>query len=147
MATIEQVKIAVEKVDQDLSFVTEDLGAISNELSASVQALQGQISALLQVQVDPVAGVESTPYTVNAGYNMIGYTGPNGINIEDAFALATGSNAAFDNLAVIKDQTGIFNMPGFGGSLTTLVNGRGYWLRNNGPAFTVNWGLVTIQTR
>jgi len=147
MATIQEVSNKVSKVEQDIAFVTDDLAGIANELRNSVSALQGQISGLIQVQVDPVAGIESTPYTVGSGYNMIGYTGPNGINIEDAFALATGSNAAFDNLAIIKDQAGIFNMPGYGGPLTTLVNGRGYWLRNNGPAFTVNWGLVTAQTR
>ena len=129
MATLEQVKATVDKVDEDLGFVTEDLAAISDEL-------------------EPVAGVESTPYTIQQGYNMIGYTGPNGVDIVDAFTLATGSPDALNQLQIIKDQAGIFYVPGFGGPLTTLVNGRGYFLKNEGPAFTVNWGSVnTLENR
>ena len=33
-------------------------------------------------------------------------------------------------------------LPGLGGGLTSLVNGRGYYLKNNGPAFTVNFGVI-----
>ena len=148
MATLEQVKATVDKVDQDLGFVTADLANISDELQASVSALAGQISALNASVVEPVAGVESVPYTITEGYNMIGYTGPNGVNIEDAFFLATGSSTALNQLQIIKDQSGIFYAPGFGGPLTTLVNGRGYFLRNDGPAFVVNWGSIsTLETR
>ena len=148
MATLEQVKATVDKVDEDLGFVTEDLAAISDELQSSVAQLQGQISALNAAVVEPVAGVESTPYTIQQGYNMIGYTGPNGVDIVDAFTLATGSPDALNQLQIIKDQAGIFYVPGFGGPLTTLVNGRGYFLKNEGPAFTVNWGSVnTLENR
>ena len=144
MATLEQVKVVVDKVDQDLGFVTSDLAAISDELEASVTALAGQISALNAAVVEPVAAIESTPYTIQPGYNMIGYTGPNGVNIEDAFFLATGSSTALNQLQIIKDQNRIFHIPGMGGSLTTLVNGRGYFLRNEGPAFSVNWGSISM---
>ena len=142
MATLEQVKVTVDKVDQDLGFVTADLANISDELQESVAALAGQISALNASVVDPVAGVESTPYTIESGYNMFGYTGPNGIPIVDALGLALDDQMALGNIELIKDQYGNMFLPGLGGGLTSLVNGRGYYLKNNGPAFTVNFGVI-----
>ena len=142
MATLEQVKVTVDKVDQDLGFVTADLANISDELQESVAALAGQISALNASVVDPVAGVESTPYTIESGYNMFGYTGPNGIPIVDALGLALDDQMALGNIELIKDQYGNMFIPGLGGGLTSLVNGRGYYLKNNGPAFTVNFGVI-----
>lgn len=129
----------VGSVTEDLMNITSDLGELSRSLENALGSLQQQVSAVNAITVDPVAGVESTPYTISTGYNLIGYTGVNGIPIEDAFIQASGISDIMDRIALIKDQSGNFYHEDYA-SLTSLVNGRGYFLQNLGEPFSVNWG-------
>lgn len=113
---------------------------ILNDMSGLVDSLQQQVSALNTIVTSASTPAENIPYVINSGYNMIGYTGTNGIDIEDAFVQASGIPNIMDRIEIIKDELGVFYIGPMGfGTLGSLVNGRGYFLRNSGDAFSVTW--------
>tara|TARA_R110002012_G_scaffold59532_3_gene155770 strand:+ start:5454 stop:5897 length:444 start_codon:yes stop_codon:yes gene_type:complete len=146
MADLNRIEQRVIEVDgkvvdatNDIIQVSQNLGVLTQSLESSIAALQQQVTAVNAIVTDPVAGVEPTPYIIQNGYNMFGYTGTNGIPLADAFIQASGIPNIMDQLGVIKDQSGNFFYDGIPYSLSTLVYGRGYFLRNLGPAFSVTW--------
>lgn len=120
--------------------IAADIVQVQNELSASVSALSDQISTILAATTQGVdAGVEQLPITVSEGHNMIGYTGVNGIDAITAFNNSSIDASQLASINIIKNAAGQFYAPQWGVSLLSMQFGQGYYLYNDGAAFTFTW--------
>jgi len=109
-------------------------GSIEN-LSVQISSLQAALTTTADVSI-----AEQLPYTIPHGHAMFGYTGSNGIPIDEAFIAATGNENIGDQISILKNQVGQFWSPQYGyASLASMVNGGGYYIYNSGSAFTVTW--------
>lgn len=131
------IKMAVEqeiqKVEQRVMSVEDQLFNISQQITTLQTALTSETEVVLQ----------SLPYTIGTGHNMFGFTGSNGIDTTEQFIAALGGGQEALNIMsrirICKDQSGQFWIPDLFNGLGSLVNGRGYYLYNEGDPFVVNW--------
>tara|TARA_R110001599_G_scaffold114103_3_gene279675 strand:- start:1886 stop:2320 length:435 start_codon:yes stop_codon:yes gene_type:complete len=120
--------------------VEQDVEALSIRLEEAVQMLTEQLAALTLIQTggDDPADLTQVPITVLAGHNMIGYTGTTGIDAGVALknAIAGGD---VSQIMVFKNQQGQFYAGSADFSNLTMQFGVGYYLFNQGAAFTLTW--------
>jgi hypothetical protein len=121
-------------VDGDSSVELENIEIAISDLSSQLSALQVALTSDSDVAI-----ASQLPHTINAGHNMFGYTGSNGIPIEEAFITATGNPNIGEQISIVKNQAGTFWMPNVYAGLSTMANGGGYYLYNTGNAFSVTW--------
>lgn len=121
-------------VDGEASYELENIEIAISDLSSQLSSLQAALTTDSNVAI-----ASQLPHTINAGHNMFGYTGSNGISIEEAFITATGNPDIANQIKIVKNQAGSFWMPNLFTNLTTLTNGVGYYLYNEGNAFSVTW--------
>jgi hypothetical protein len=120
--------------------VEADVVALTGQLTDAVSMLSEQIAALTLIQTggeDP-ADLMQVPITVLAGHNMIGYTGTTGIDAGVALKNAI-EGGDVSQISIFKNQTGQFYMGTIDYSMLTLQFGVGYYLYNEGSAFTLTW--------
>jgi len=117
-----------------------DVLELSVKLENAVAMLTEQLAALTLIQTggeDP-ADLMQVPITVLAGHNMIGYTGTTGIDAGVALKNAI-EGGDVSQISIFKNQTGQFYMGTIDYSMLTLQFGVGYYLYNEGSAFTLTW--------
>lgn len=127
------VEQEIQKVEQRVMSVEDQLFNISQQITTLQTALTSETEVVLQ----------SLPYTIGTGHNMFGFTGSNGIDTTEQFLAALGGGQEALNImsriSICKDQSGQFWIPDLFNGLGSLVNGRGYYLYNEGDPFVVNW--------
>jgi len=132
----QKVDAIIDKVDK----VEADVIQVQNELTSSVDLLSDQVTSLVNAQTQGLLpDVTQVGIQINSGHNMIGYTGASGVGAITAFQNSTITLFQLGKIAVIKNDAADMYLPQYGFSNLTMEFGQGYYLYNEGEAFTLRW--------